>query len=213
MNKIYTLVAVFFSLSFFAQDIPDTKKNIPTEQKQINTDKNDFRIQGVWRIYPIITNQFGNHALADAHAERDGFGTSLALLTYKNFRFGFAYEYESYSVTDASKVGNFRNSKMHRFTGFLTYDYTLNKTIMFVPSIGYGSDGVYQKSGSTKFGHYSGNHFKVGLITDVNVGESLALFAGVHYFNSTYDINTNKAFQDYFGKAQQVQLTLGLKIH
>ena len=191
----------------FAQESTITTLNGPSTKT-----KNEFGIDGVWRLYPTFSKHFGNNAFAKAHDDGGGLGTSLALLKYGNFRAGLAYELTTYSVSDISKVGNFTNSNSQIFTWFISYDYRLNKTFILVPDIGYGSSYVNQKSQSQRFGYYTGNHFRLGVYTDAELSSSVAIFAGIHYISTKYNIKTNAEFQDYFQKSQQIQLSFGLKI-
>jgi hypothetical protein len=208
MKKIITYLFLFFFLQNFAQE-----SAITTSNKTSSKTKNEFGIDGVWRLYPTSAKHFGNNAFAKAHEDgSSGLGTSFALLKYGNFRAGLAYELTKYSVSDVSKVGNFANSNNQTFTWFISYDYRLNKTFVLVPNIGYGSSYVNQRSKSKRFGHYSGNHFRLGVQTDAELGTSVAVFVGIHYISTKYSIKTNAEFQDYFQKSQQIQLSFGLKI-
>ena len=205
MKKLFLIITFVCNLQTFGQEIPAIKQ---TAQQ-----KNEFKISAVWRLYPIASFHFGDNAFAKAHKNGGGFGTSLALLKYGNFRAGFGYEFTSYSVSDVSKVGNFNHSNVQSFNYFISYDLELTERLTFVPNIGYGNDYVNQKTRSQHFGHYSGNHLKIGLNTDWQLGTSLAAFVGIHYINSQYDIKTNAAFEDYLQQSNQMQLTFGLKIY
>lgn len=208
MKKLYLLFALTAISPLAAQDLD---MQMPAPAVTANLSEN-FRLDFVWRVYYILPQPFGNHALADAHGKSYGVGTSFGLVEYQNFRLGMGMEFDQYSVSDIAKVGDFKKSNGTHFFGALSYDFEINDTFLLQPIISFGSQRFHQKKDSQSLGSYSGNQFRMGVLTDVQLADDLAVFVGVQYIHSSFDIATNPEFESYFQKSQQIQLTLGLKI-
>lgn len=208
MKKTALLFILFYAVHTFGQNIPSKEQSPATENQS-----EPFKVAVVWRLYPIASLHFGDNVFAKAHDNGGGFGTSLGLLKYNSIRAGIGYEFTSYSVSDVSQVGNFNNSNVQSFNYFVSYDFPLTEKLLFAPNIGYGNDFVNQKTATKRFGHYSGHHFKIGVLTDWELSNSIACFVGIHYINSKYDIKTNAMFENYVQQSHQLQLSLGLKIY
>ncbi len=213
MKIFTTLISLLFFLQNFAQVNPAPQNTDETENYVDEEDANTFAIRTLWRFYPISAVHFGENAFAEAHENGSGFGGSLGLAKYGNFRMGFGYEFTKHQVSDVSKVGNFSRSNNQSLHLFVSYDYEINKTFLITPVIGYGGNTVNQRDSAKRFGRYGGNHFRMGCFTDVSLNKNIAVFVGIHYINTQFGIKTNAAFQDYFEKSQQVQFSIGIKLH
>ena len=198
MKKIIILLLVVFSQNIFAQNKP--------KSESVFSDS-------YLRLYAILPNQFGEHSLAKAHSPRVGVGGSLYLVKYYNFRLGGGLEFVSYSVTDKSKIGEINNSNYSNYFISVAYDYKINKNILLQPIIGYGDVDIKLKTVDKKFTNQNGNEFRIGSIIDYKLNNTFCAFLSLQYIYTSIDINTNSAYKDYFGKAQQFQVSLGFKIY
>lgn len=207
-----TLILLLFFLQNFAQTNPTAQYTAEIQNNVAEEDTDTFTISTLWRFYPISAVHFGKNAFAEAHENGSGFGGSLGLAKYGNFRLGFGYEFTKHQVSDISKVGNFSRSNNQSLHLFVSYDYEINKTFLITPVIGFGGNTIYQRNSAKRFGHYGGNHFRVGCFTDVSLNNNIAVFVGIHYINTQFGISTNAAYQDYFEKSQHVQFSIGIKL-
>lgn len=214
MKKIFTLLMLSFVLQNFAQEVAPENQNDTITPNTIQHKKGrQLRFNIVSRVYCVVPKQFGDHVLADAHRSGIGIGTSLSLLEYKNIRLTGGLEVVQYNVNDVAKAGNFKNTTNTSFHGAISYDFKLSDDFIIAPNIGYGYSRIKQKLNSEREATQSGNHFRVGLISDYSMNKHFAFFLGIHYIDSNFDIETNQAHEDYFGKSTQLQFTLGIKIH
>lgn len=211
MKKVLSIMLFFVVLHNFAQDT--LPANTEIQPKSIKNEVRGPHFDIMWRIYYAVPNQFGNHVWHDSYNSRFSLGTSLGVLEYRNFRLTGGFEIEQYDVKDISKAGNFEKISKHSFFGSVSYDYKLSNRFMIVSSIGLGSSDVSHKTLSTRVAHQTGNHIRMGLFCDFSLGNHAAVFLGVHYINSKFDIQINKAYEDYFEKSTQLQLTLGVKVY
>lgn len=214
MKKILVAFLFFVVFSSFSQDASLQSQNnyvAPTFEKN---EKKGLHLNVIWRIYFAKPNQFGNHVWNDAY-KSSGFsiGSNLGILKFQDFRLSGGFDTEKYSITDVSKAGNF--STANKFTQYLllSYDYKINDSFVLVPTIGIGNVGIKQKKDAERFANQSGNDFRLGIICDYSLGDGAAIFLGAHYITTKFDIATNSAYQSYFEKSNQLQLTLGLKVH
>lgn len=214
MKTLIIALAFVFGLQGFAQEL---QTQHPTDTLSSNTKEDKkgrqllFNI--VSRIYATLPGQFGDHALADAHRSKVGFGTTISLLEYKNIRLTGGHEIGYYTPEDVSRTANFRSTRVFNFFGMISYDFKLNDGFTVVPGIGYGYSNIKQRYRTERHTHQDGEHFRVGFSTDYSLNKHFALFLGIYYIDSKFEIITNPAYEDYFGKSRQVQFTLGIKIH
>lgn len=212
MKKIAAIFTLFFALQNSAQERTTIKADSLSSKNNENEIKS-VHFDVIWRIYYASPNQFGNHVWNDAYSSGFSMGTSLALLKFQNFRITGGFEIEQYGVKDVSKAGNFERASKHSFYGTFSYDYKLSDHFMIVPNIGLGSKDISHKMKSIRVAHQTGNHIRMGVFCDYSLGKNAAVFLGIHYIDSKFDIKINKEYEDYFEKSTQLQLTLGLKVH
>lgn len=165
------------------------------------------------RLGTIKPNQIGNHSMSKDFESKFGFAASLYLIKYKKFRLGGGAEFSQYDVTDKSKIGeiSYLNSSKYYFT--ICYDYVLSNKFILQPNIGYGSENLNLSAVNKRFTTQYGKEFRIGSYLDYRLNRSFAVFVSVNYISSSIEVNTNAEYKDYFGKAQQIQIGLGLKIY
>lgn len=175
--------------------------------------KKDFRFEPLIRVGAIYPIQFGEHSLADSHRSNPGFELSMSFFNFKNFRFAAGFDRVQYNVTERQLVGNFQNSNYTAVYGAVSYEFITTKKIAVLGDVGFGYAGVQQASGANQYGNQDGNEFRVGLFGDYRVAKYFSLFLGAHYIATKLKMETSPEYIDYYGKATQVQLSIGLKIN
>lgn len=193
---LYLIVAIFSSISF--------AQNNTTINKGLEVDTY-FRIQ---TFYPI---HFGNTALAKAHKPRPGFSVQMNFLDYRNFKAGFGFDFTTYDITDKEMIANLSTSKYTSAYFLLSYEYNLTDKIQITPNIGLGDASLALGSRSSRFGRQSGNEFRLGATVDYKIGKAIYVFGGIHYVNNNFEIHTSPEYEDFFSKANQIQLNLGFR--
>jgi hypothetical protein len=169
----------------------------------------EFKINARFQIiYPI---QFGNTALAKAHNPRVGFSSQVNFLNYNNFKAGFGFDLVTYDIADQQLIANLSTSKYTSYYVLLGYEYKLNPKIQITPNIGYGSASLDLGSRNSRFGKQNGNEFRIGGILDYEIGRGTAVFCGVNYITNTFDVETAPEYKSFFSKANQLQLSLGIR--
>jgi hypothetical protein len=163
---------------------------------------------GIFGIYPV---QFGDHALAKAHDSRGGAGITLGLVSYDNFSLYGGIEGTVYKVTNEEMIGDINNSNYTSAYGAVSYDLSLPNKIHLFPDIGYGYAIVKLKSDDRKFGSQDGSEFRLGTTANYYISKSASLFLGVHFIYTSLEVSTNGAYENYFGQANQVQFSAGIK--
>jgi hypothetical protein len=79
------------------------------------------------------------------------------------------------------------------------------------PDIGFGYVIVKLKSDERKFGSQDGTEFRLGTTANYYVSKSASFFLGVRFIHTSLEVNTNNAYENYFGQANQVQFSAGIK--
>lgn len=198
MKNFICLLLIFYTCFSFAQT--DNKAKKPELQFKVNT-----RLQ---MIYPI---QFGNTALAKAHQPRIGFTGQLNVLDFNGFKAGVGFDFVTYEITDKQMIANLSTSKYTSGYFLISYEYRPNQKVCITPNFGRGSSSLYLGSRNSRFGGQSANEFRVGGIIDYKIGKSTYVCGGVSYITSKFDIETAPEYKSFFSKANQLQLSLGIR--
>jgi len=206
LMKKYILILVLLAVNTaFCQDTESKEK----EQKA----KKDFRFEPSGRIKMIYPIQFGHHSLSKAHDANIGFGWSLSFFNYKNFRFSPGFDWIQYKVTDHELVGNFSASVYNSFHGTVSYEIPVTESFSVLPDLGFGYVMVNQKTSNHKFGTQEGNEIRAGFTADYKTNKFLTLFISARFIHTNLNMETDPAYIDFYGKANQIQLALGLKFN
>ena len=195
MKKIILTTFLAFSIFAYSQEKKDDQVRA-------------FSAMRLQVFYPI---QFGDHSLAKAHEASVGFGSSVNIVSYKSFNVGFGVDLQNYSVSNKQLVGNFGSSKYIGCYGFASYFVPVTSKFSVLPDFGYGTANIRQRSGKQKFGDQNGNEYRFGANVDYLLGKSFAVFCGIHYIHYDLDMKTAPEYVDFYGKANQVQVALGIK--
>ena len=198
MKKYLIIPMVIFAINAFGQDAKP--------KKAIYFDP--FLRAAI--IYPI---QFGDNSLNNSHRANQGFEFKASLFHFRNFKFGAGLNTVGYTVTDFFSIGNIGHTEYTSVFGDLTYDFfTIKKTTLSVDA-GYGFVRMQQKVEGGNSALQDGGEFRVGTYVDYRVMKRFSATLGAHYIGSNFKIETTKEYEDYFGKASKLQLTLGLKMN
>lgn len=180
-------------------------------QEAVNATKPglEFKVNARFQyLYPI---QYGNTALAKAHQAKIGFSSQLNVLEYQHFKAGFGVDFVTYEITNKHVVANLNTSKYTSIYALVSYEYKISKKWMVSPNIGYGPASLDLGSRNSRFGNQDGIEFRIGAITDYKIGKTSYVFAGVNYITNTFDVETAPEYQSFFSKANQLQLSLGIR--
>lgn len=196
MKNIFFVALLLTSQLNFCQE-NDTLKKISFE--------NYFRFNF---IFPIQT---GNHSLAKDFEPKTGFNTNLSLISYDNFSLVFGYQFSRYHVINTSNVGDINRLNYSVIYGEIDYDIAIFNKLKVIPNIGYGYVNNKYKSDERNFGNQEGTEIRFGTFINYNFTKTFSTFIGLNYVLTDLNINTNKGYEDYFGKANRFQVNLGVK--
>ncbi|WP_310556600.1 hypothetical protein [Flavobacterium sp.] len=159
-------------------------------------------------FHPI---HFGSNFLAESNKSNFSFGLNLDVLEYRNFIFGGGIDYSHYNVTDVTRAGDVKTTKLKNFYINLSYKQPLTDKIDFMPNIGVGYSVITYSE--YRFGNQNGNNFRIGFNVDYKLNETLCLFAGTTFIYNKYTINTSPEFVSFYDNSKILQLIIGLKIY
>lgn len=196
MKKIFFIVLLLGSQHIYCQENKEVKKV---------SFENYFRFNF---IFPIQT---GNHSLAQDFDSKIGFNTNLSLVSYNNFSLVFGYQFSRYHVTNSSNIGDINRLNFSVIYGEIDYDVIVYDKLKVIPNIGYGYVNNKYKSGKRNFGSQEGTELRLGTLINYNFTKTFSTFIGFNYVLTNLNINTNKEYEDYFGKANRFQISLGIK--
>jgi hypothetical protein len=178
---------------------------------QESKSKPELEIEANFRLQTFLPVHFGNNALAKAHKPRPAFSMQLNLLEYNNFKAGLGLDFVTYDITNNELIANLSTSKYTSAYVLIGYEYKINKKLLLTPTFGYGSASLDLGSRNSRFGKQGGNEYRIGSILDYRIGKAIYVFGAIHYVANTFEVETTAEYQSYFSKANQLQLTLGIR--
>lgn len=205
MKKFTLVFLLFFSLSFFAQEVE-------TEEKKSWQSENFVKFDAQLRFQILYPIQFGDYALSKAFHSNPGIGINMSFFNVKNFKIGAGYNIEFYKVTDKQTMGNFNTSNYSSVFATVNYELKMAEKVSIYPNLGVGYAMLKQKSNGSNFGKQDGTEYRAGFITDYKFNKTLSLFFGANYIYSKFKINTAPEYEKFFGNSQKIQLSIGLQI-
>lgn len=196
MKKNILLVLLLISQSFYCQESSQIKK---------------VNFENYFRFNLVLPFQTGNHSLAKDFDSNVGVNANLSLVSFEEFSFNIGYEFSQYKVTNFSNIGAIDYVNFSVIYGEIDYDIKVYNYLKLIPNIGYGYVRNNYKSSGRKFGVQEGTELRLGTMLNYNFTETFSTFIGFNYIFTNLNINTNKDYEDYFGKANRVQISLGIK--
>ena len=170
-----------------------------------------LKIKPVGRIYVLKPFHQGDNAFSDAYSSSVGFGGHLFLPKFKNFRLGFGGDYIPYEVEKENLIGTISTNTYYSAYGLLSYDVNVTEKFNFSPVIGLGSSTLRMRTRDRRIDSQNGTEFRIGLYSDYTFSPHFGGFVGLYYISNRFKINTHPDFEDYFGKSNSIQVSLGLK--
>lgn len=185
--------------------------NISYGQEKKGKTSLDFKPE--FSLYVISPNNFSDNYLAKANKALIGIGANLCLIQFKHFKLGMGYDYIGYSITDVSRAGNIGSSRYNAVYGLLGYEIKISNEFYLQPYFGYGSAKLNFKSGDRRFGHQTGNDFRIGCNVEYKLDKTAAAFVGFGFVSSNYDINTAPEFVSFYDNSKMLQINIGIKLN
>ncbi len=195
-----TLLLLLFSITSFAQ-----KNDSLSNQKAV-------KFEETFSIYYVIPNQIGNHTLAEDYKNKFGFGSKLTLVSIKNFNLGFGGEYISYGVTDKSNAGNFSKANYKNAFFLVNYPIQIAPKFQITPSGTVGFLVFTQREKSFRYSNQNGTNYRLGLSAAYEISKNVDAFFGVDYIYTKFKLNANPEIMDYYGKSNNLQISIGIKV-
>lgn len=185
--------------------------NISYGQEKKGKTSLDFKPE--FSLYVISPDNSGENYLAKANKALIGFGTNINLIQFKRFKLGMGYDYIGYSITDVSRAGNIGSSRYNAVYGLLGHEIKISNEFYLQPYLGYGSVKLNFKSGDRRFGHQTGNDFRIGCTVEYKLDKTVSAFAGIGYVSSSYDIKTAPEFVYFYDNSIMLQINIGIKLN
>lgn len=174
----------------------------------------EFRFEPNCRLFAFYPMQFGNHALVDAYSAQAGFGINAGFLSYGDFNLFAGWETTDYKVSDQSKIANdILKSGYFSFYGGIDYKLPVGKKFTLKPTVGAGYARLKLHTSESRFGNQNGMEFRGGTGLHFSVSKSVSVYLAGNLILNTFNVNTYPDYESYYGRAKQVQLSVGIEFH
>ncbi|MGV3459461.1 MAG: hypothetical protein ACO1N9_03285 [Flavobacterium sp.] len=205
--KRLLLLLLFCSAYAFAQnDSIQAQERIASQ----NYRARDTRFMTDIRVIYILPDGVGNNFLAKGNDGVNGFGLRFGIFKVRNLLFAMGGDLLFYDTTNAAYGGD--TSGIWLNTGCLEIMYKIPVTpkLSVIPKIAPGYTFIhFNKSGDD--GTQEGFRIGAGAYIDYKLLRWLAVFAGGEYSISYPQVNTNAAYENFFGKVEQLNFSAGVK--
>jgi hypothetical protein len=180
------------------------------QSDSIVTKKNP-KFDAEFRIKTFLPIHFGDNFLAKSNKSALNIGLNLDLLEYNNFIFGAGLDYTYYTITDITRAGDLKTTKLKNFYGNVSYKQKVTDKIDFMPNIGAGYSLITYSE--FRFGGQDGESYRIGVNADYKLNAFLCASIGATYVYTKYTINTSPEFVSFYDNSKILQLSLGLKFY
>ncbi|HEX8270885.1 MAG TPA: outer membrane beta-barrel protein [Flavobacterium sp.] len=170
-----------------------------------------FEINGLLRFELVKPIAFGDNALAKAHQSVLGLGVGIGIFRYQNFRLGYGYHFSRYNITDQTLTGNMDHTNYSSHYGAISYEFPAADKITVTPEVGFGQAQLKQAYSGTRYSYQKGSEFRLGARGNFYLTESTSAYVSLQYVHANLQIETAPEYVDFFGRAQQLQLAVGIQ--
>lgn len=180
---------------------------------QANDTQEGFRLKTDLTIKGFMPVHFGTNFLSKSNTADIGVGIFVDFIKFNKFSVGTGFNYTYYSISDVTRGGNIRSSRLNSFYGNVSYAIDINENLKIIPDLGFGSATINFKTGSRNYGSQNGNELRIGVTTNYKLSDFLYATAGLNYVSAKYYINTTPEFVSFYDNSKILQLSLGLKFY
>lgn len=161
------------------------------------------------RVIALLPNAVGDNFLAKGNSGDYGVGLKFGIFKIYNFTIGVGGELLSYKTTNPAYGGD--TSTIGVNTGYLEGMYSMHLSkFVFSPRVSLGYSSYYFITDDER-GEQDGLRLGAGAYADYYFTNWFALFLGAEYTRSYPRVETNAAYQDFFGKVEQLNFSAGVK--
>ncbi len=183
------------------------------------TEEKAFHLEPMVRLHGILPISMGDHYLSKANDAKVSVGFNLGMFEYHKFRLMAGADHILYEPTDITMTADIKRSRYTSFYAIVSYEIPVVKHLSVQPYAGGGFAELYfrRSENSINFTDVNikkqrGAEYRVGFYLDYKLAKVISVFTGVNYVGSNMRINTAPEFESYFGKAETMQINLGLKL-
>uniref|UniRef100_UPI00404A6F12 hypothetical protein n=1 Tax=Flavobacterium sp. TaxID=239 RepID=UPI00404A6F12 len=173
-------------------------------ENRISTSTLDFSIE----YFKPIT--FGSNAIHKAHDSNIGMGFETHCRVYKAFRFGFGFNFASYTVTNRKLIGNYNNTNYNCIFLALNYNIPLSNKFGIVPELSIGKSRFKGKNGSKNYGVQGGSEYCIGIKTIYNLSGGVGVFHNLNYVYNNLDMKANPGIINFYNQSHAINFGFGI---
>jgi hypothetical protein len=172
-----------------------------------NKKTNNFSIS-ISTNYPI---SIGNNFLNKAYDDRIGLGLEAQYLINKIF-FGVNYKYGNEAISNPNLMGGIKSSNNNQTYYFIGYKQKLTSNKMFLEHrIGAGDKSINNKTNINDY-QITGKSWILGSKFNYLIDKNLCVFGSLEYHFSSYNVNIDGPYHDFYTKSHQIIPAVGIKI-
>lgn len=180
------------------------------QEEQAEESSPIFSAKPEFYLYVHNQNNFGNNFLSEANEPQFlGFGLQVNVLSAYNFKLGLGGEFIQYDVTNVALAGNIDQSFYHAIYMKLQYELDFGNKWAVEPLIGIGKTRIQQKNDDKDLDRFYGTSLYLGSNILYKITNHVAVYLGANYNFTKFDIKTARNYEDFFQKANQIQLQFG----
>ena len=195
----------------FQKTIIITDQDVFAQEEQVSEISPRVDLKPEFYLYMHHQNNFGSNFLSVANKPQFlGIGLQINMVKAYNFKVGLGGEYIQYNVTNEALAGNIEQSLYSAAFIKVQYEINVGQKWVIEPLAGIGKTRIKQKSGPRNFDDFFGTTLYLGSNLVYKLTNHMAGYLGADYSYTNFNVKTAAAHTEFFHKANQVQLQLGL---
>ena len=178
-----------------------------------------FNFGPMFRIHGFLPINTGDNYLAESNSGQVSVGGNLSFFECYKFRLAFGLEHAFYKTKDLNLAADVNRTRNSSFYMIVTYRVPITEKLSVEPYLGGGWSEMHFKRPNSSFTNVDatiekqrGTEFRTGFYVDYKIEKIVSFFMGINYVGSNFKVKTVPELQDYFGKAETIQISLGIKL-
>jgi hypothetical protein len=161
------------------------------------------------RLIFIKPNAVGDNFLAKGNSGQFGLGLRLGLFKAYDFSVAVGGDLLYYDTTNAAYGGDTNSININSGSVDVMYNITIKK-FTIIPKISAGYSVIYYNADGER-GNQGGARIGAGIMAEYSLTRRISFFIGTDYTITYPEVKTNTAYENFFGKVNQVNILAGIK--
>lgn len=152
----------------------------------------------------------GDNFLNKGYSNKNGFDVEAQFYIISHVFIGFHSRTVDLTLKNADLIGNFNNAKVVTDLYFIGYKHNVAPKMYMEHRFGSGSRMITNYSNLSEYA-VTGKSYLVGSRFDYYIQPELAVYAGLDFAITNYDVQLSGPYKDFYNKSYDLSPMLGIR--